>query len=159
MIPRENMKMDRRFMIRRARRSAYSLIEVMIGVAILALGLLPVFSVITGGEKSSSETVHQAVAANLAMELMNELKTWPLGLLTTCPLEDEDLLRMNVFNGQAVPALTTPQCLPGFKRFISIQECNDVRCKRIKVAVVPAEDAVNVANSRSTVFLEALVSE
>ncbi|HOT74924.1 MAG TPA: hypothetical protein PK467_04000 [Candidatus Wallbacteria bacterium] len=95
----------------------FSFIEVMIAVIVLALGLIPVFSLFTSTSRGASSTIEELGATNYANEIIDNLSAYKYGELPEIHQKtDFDSLKQDPFFSR----MRVSPLKPGFKRFLKI---------------------------------------
>ncbi|NLI75558.1 MAG: prepilin-type N-terminal cleavage/methylation domain-containing protein [Candidatus Riflebacteria bacterium] len=103
-----------------APRGAFSLLEVLIAVVVIALALVPIFSVMTTSHKDVRSAMEEVIASNLASELLETLQALPAPLI---PLGHAGELQAGAFAAAEAAGYRTTlaDCPPGFTRHLFVE--------------------------------------
>jgi uncharacterized protein (TIGR02598 family) len=88
-------------------RSAFSLVEVTLALAIMAIGLIAIIGMIPQGVQSSRDAADNTLAATIVHDTFNQLRqeavtTWPPPSLATSPNLYYDVVATNATTSQTV---------------------------------------------------------
>lgn len=154
-------------------RRGFSLIEVLIGVALFLIGFVPILSMLFGSEKAAVETQRGIQAVEHAHMLLEEVASLPYAMIPASPrVSDADYIARvsggtsgkagkSEKSGKSVgtadglfdkPEAEYAEC---FDRSIEVVEGEYV--KRIKVTVVDRHVANDTAGKRGETVLQTLV--
>jgi type II secretory pathway pseudopilin PulG len=99
--------------------AAFSLLEILIAVIVIALALVPIFSVMTTSHKDVRAAMEEVIASNLASELLETLQALPAALI---PLGHAGELQAGAFAPAEAAGYRTilADCPPGFTRHLFV---------------------------------------
>ncbi len=110
---------DRRLMSLSPYGRGFSYVEVMIALAVLALGIIPIFSIFTSTSKGTAATIEELTATNFANEIIDNLSAYKYGELPSVQARtDFDSLKNDPFFAR----LRVSPIKAGYKRFVRIYE-------------------------------------
>ena len=97
----------------------FTYIEVMIALVVLALGLIPVYSIFSGTSKGTAATIEELTATNYANEIIDNLAAYKFAELPDLPdRSDFDSLKSSPFFAK----MRVSPLKAGYKRFVRIYE-------------------------------------
>lgn len=108
---------NRSFIKRRCR--GFSYIEVMIALAVLTLGIIPVLSIFTSTSKGTAATIEELTATNYANEIIDNLSVYKYDELP------EVLVKTDFDSLKSEPFFSRMRVSPikaGYKRFVKIYQ-------------------------------------
>lgn len=139
------------------RRSGFTLVEVLVGVAILLVGFVPVYLFLFRAEKSSVETQRTVEALLHAETLLEEIARLPYAAIPA-PGKRQDEADYKGLVRNEYRALFAGDGIAkdaGFARSVETHEADGA--KRIKVYVVDRRVEAGSAGRRGELFLSTLV--
>ncbi len=74
-------------------RAGLTLVEILVGAAVLLVGFLPVYLFLAGGEREAAETAREVEALALATALLDDLAALPARHLPATPRTDAEEFR------------------------------------------------------------------
>lgn len=89
---------------------AFSFAEIMVGVGIMAIAILPVLGLFSSSHSGTKVTVQRAIARNLASDVIDFARSAPF-----------DLVDEAVLNGDLESSAAMPPLPPGFTRSSTVQ--------------------------------------
>ncbi len=98
---------------------AFSIVEVLIAVTVIALALLPIISLMTSSSKDVRSTMEEIIASNLASELLETLQSLPVSVL---PLGHDGEIETGTFAAAEAAGYKTQlaSCPAGVMRHLKI---------------------------------------
>lgn len=140
-------------------RRAYTFVEVLIAVAILVIGFVPVYMLIFRGEQSSVETVRNVQSLMYAHTLLEEVAHIPWSILEpTNGRLPEDQFKEPYLQKLGFKDLFSnpPKELEGFfERAVEVSEGRDY--KLIKVYVTDRHQSDSTQGKRGEMLLETMI--
>lgn len=145
-------------------RRGFSLVEVLIGVALFLIGFVPILVLLFGSEKAAVETQRGMQQVQFAHVLLEEAAALPYAMIPATPrVLDADFIARVTRGGPGAAGggggalfdTPDPEYAGNFDRSIEVIEYDDI--KRIKVTVTDKHVAADTAGKRGESFLETLV--
>lgn len=138
----------------------FSMVEVLIGVALFVIGFVPVIVLLFGSEKAAVETQRGVQAVQYAHTLLEEVESLPYAMVPAVPrMADADFIaRVGVGAGSgkdSVFSAPDKEYAENFDRSIEVIEGEDA--KRVKVYVIDRHVSSDTAGKRGETLLETLV--
>lgn len=139
------------------RIGGFTLVEVMVGAAVLLVGFLPVYLFLSGGEREAAETAREVEALAVASGLLDDLCALPARHLPVVPRMSAEDFRDGLSRGlEKALGEPSPELAARFERSVEIRAGTHAR--RVIVTVRPkGGDAPR--REASDARLEALVYE
>lgn len=144
-------------------RRGFSMVEVLIGVALFLIGFVPVIVLLFGSEKAAVETQRGVQAVQYAHTLLEEVEALPYAMVpATARTADGDFIGkvggLAVGGARGADGLFVkpdPEYIENFDRSIEVIEGEDA--KRVRIYVVDKHVANDTAGKRGETLLETLV--
>jgi prepilin-type N-terminal cleavage/methylation domain-containing protein len=138
----------------------FTLVEVLVGIAILLAGFVPVYFLFVSTEKKSIETIRKVQSLTLAHTFLEEIKALPVLQIKTTMGEIEDQKYVEQYGDDNnlkdhFTPLTEKQTQE-YARYVEVME-GQSQCRRIKIRVIDKWTEKISDGSRSGTLLEALV--